>query len=96
MGHAVGMRNARKGKALRADLSEGEMREQQKLKREIYLLSQTIQANASALASKVMNDEDRESLQGKMTTRIAHQKLLQQRLDRLSPRIDSRSRRNLR
>jgi hypothetical protein len=31
-----------------------------------------------------MNDEDREALQKQMTTRMAHLKLLQQRLDRLS------------
>jgi hypothetical protein len=31
-----------------------------------------------------MNNEDREALQRHMTTRMAHQKLLQQRLDRLS------------
>ena len=64
------------------------MTEREKLQREIRLLGQTIQANASALASKVMNDEDRESLQSQMTVRMAHQKLLQQRLDRLSLGLD--------
>jgi hypothetical protein len=91
----VGMRNARKGKASRADLSEGEVTEQEKLKREIYVLGQIIGANASVLASKTMSDGDRELLERQMTTRMTHQKLLQQRLDRLSPRMENRSRRNL-
>jgi hypothetical protein len=30
-----------------------------------------------------MNDDDREALQRQMTIRVAHQKLLQKRLDRL-------------
>ena len=42
-----------------------EVTDREKLKREILLLGQTIQANASALASKVMSDEDRESLKGR-------------------------------
>jgi hypothetical protein len=33
--------------------------EREKLKREIYVLGQIIKANAVALASKSMNDEDR-------------------------------------
>ena len=72
------------------------MTDREKLKREIFLLGQTIQANASALASKVMSDEDRESLQRQMTVRVTHQGLLQQRLDRLSLGIEDRSRQNLR
>jgi hypothetical protein len=60
--------------------------DREKLKREIYLLGQTIQVNAAALASKVMSDEDGEALERQMALRLAHQKLLQQRLDRLSPR----------
>ena len=55
-----------------------------KLKHEIYVLGKIIEANASTLTSKTMNDEDREALQEQMTTRMAHLKLLQQRLDRLS------------
>ena len=72
------------------------MTDREKLKREILLLGQAIQANASALASKVMSDEDRESLQRQMTVRVTHQGLLQQRLDRLSLGIEDRSRQNLR
>jgi hypothetical protein len=67
------------------------MTDREKLQREIRLLGQTIQSNASTLASKVMSDEDRESLQRQMAVRMAHQDLLQQRLDRLSPRRDGRS-----
>jgi hypothetical protein len=48
------------------------------------ILASIFQANASALASKVMSDEDRESLERQMSLRMVHQKLLQQRLDRLS------------
>jgi len=55
-----------------------------KLKHEIYALGKIIEANASTLTSKTMNDEDREVLQRQMATRMAHLKLLQQRLDRLS------------
>jgi hypothetical protein len=58
--------------------------EREKLKREIYVLGQIIKANAVALASKSMNDEDRELLQRQMATRTANQKLLQKRLDRIS------------
>ena len=54
-----------------------------KLKHDIELLGQTIEANALILRSKTLNDDDREALQRQMTTRLAHQKLLQQRLDRL-------------
>jgi hypothetical protein len=65
-------------------------------KHEIHLLRQMIESNALTLDSKTMNDDDRDGLQRQMTTRMAHLKLLQQRLDRLSPRIEDRSRRNLR
>jgi hypothetical protein len=58
--------------------------EQEKLKREIYALAQVIQSNASVLASKTMYDRDRESLRRQMIVRMEHQKLLQQRLDRLT------------
>jgi len=73
-----------------------EVTDREKLQREIRLLGQTIQANASAIASKVMSDEDRQSLQRQMTVRMAHQNLLQHRLDRLSRGEEDRSRRNLR
>jgi hypothetical protein len=55
-----------------------------KLNHDINLLGQTIHSNALTIKSKTMNNEDREALQRHMTTRMAHQKLLQQRLDRLS------------
>ena len=67
------------------------MTEQEKLKRQIYLLAQTIETNAQTLASKTMSLDDKEALKRQMSIRIAHQKLLQQRLDRLSPRRDGRS-----
>jgi hypothetical protein len=55
-----------------------------KLRDEIYGLGQIIEANALTLTSKTMNDDDREALQRQMNTRMAHRKLLQKRLDRLS------------
>jgi hypothetical protein len=58
--------------------------EREKLRREIYILAQIIKTNATALATKSLNDEDRELLQRQMTLRLTHQKLLQQRLDRLT------------
>jgi hypothetical protein len=58
--------------------------EREKLKREIYELGQVIRSNASVLASKTMYDRDRESLRRQMTVRMAHQNLLQRRLDRLT------------
>ena len=61
-----------------------EVTEREKLKREIYMLGQIIQTNAAALATKSLNDEDRDSLKRQMTLRLTHQKLLQQRLDRLT------------
>ena len=38
----------------------------EKLKREIYLLGQTIETNALTLASKTMNANDREALERQM------------------------------
>jgi len=70
--------------------------EREKLKREIYLLGQTIEANALTLACKTMSLDDKEALKRQLTIRIAHQRLLQQRLDRLSPGLEDQSRRNLR
>jgi hypothetical protein len=65
--------------------------EQEKLKRQIYLLAQTIETNAQTLASKTMSLDDKEALKRQMRIRVEHQKLLQQRLDRLSPHRDGRS-----
>jgi hypothetical protein len=56
----------------------------ERLKREIYQLGLTIAANASALETKTMKTDDRDLLQRQMTMRLAHLRLLQQRLDRLS------------
>jgi hypothetical protein len=67
----------------RDDLIDRNPAAQEKLVREIYELGQIIQSNASALASKTMYDRDRESLRRQLAVRVAHQKLLQQRLDRL-------------
>jgi hypothetical protein len=55
-----------------------------KLKRDIDLLEQMIQSNALTLKSKRLNEDDQEALARQMAIRMAHQKLLQQRLDRLS------------
>jgi hypothetical protein len=59
------------------------MTEREKLKREIVLLDSIVKTNASVLKSKAMNADDREALQRQMARRLAHRKLLQQRLDRL-------------
>jgi hypothetical protein len=64
--------------------SEAKQPRRNKLKRDIDLLGQMVQSNASTLKSKRLNDDDREALARQMATRMAHQKLLQQRLDRLS------------
>jgi hypothetical protein len=64
---------------------EKAMTERERLKREIKLLAQTIEANAVTLASKTMTLDDREALKRQMTIRIAHQRLLERRLDRLHP-----------
>ena len=60
------------------------MTERERLKREIKLLAQTIEANAVTLASKTMTLDDREALNRQMMIRIAHQRLLERRLDRLT------------
>ena len=64
--------------------SEAKLPPRNKLRRDIDLLGQMIQSNVSTLKSKRLNDDDREALARQMATRMAHQKLLQQRLDRLS------------
>ena len=62
------------------------MTERERLKREIRLLAQTIETNTLTLASKTMTLDDGEALERQMAIRIAHQRLLQRRLDRLTPR----------
>jgi hypothetical protein len=69
-------------------LLERTVTEHQRLKRELYWLGQTINANAQTLVSKTMTLDDREALSRQMAIRIAHQRLLQRRLDRLTPRRD--------
>jgi hypothetical protein len=65
--------------------------EREKLKRGIHLLGEAMEADALTLPSKTMNQDDREALERQMKIRFAHHRLLQQRLDRLSPRLDDRS-----
>jgi hypothetical protein len=60
--------------------------EQERLRHEIYLLGQIIKADALALASKTMNDPERELLHRQITIRTAHQERLRRRLNRLSGR----------
>ena len=62
---------------------ERTLTEREKLRREINVLGQMIEANAMTLASKTMSLDDREALKRQMAIRIGHQKLLQQRLNRL-------------
>jgi hypothetical protein len=62
--------------------------ERKKLKRQIYWLGQPIDTNSKTLASKTMTLDDRRALERQMAIRVAHQRLLQQRLDRLSPGPD--------
>ena len=64
---------------------EKAMTDRERLKREIRLLAQTIEANARTLASKTMTLDDREGLERQMAIRVAHQRLLERRLDRLTP-----------
>jgi hypothetical protein len=61
--------------------TEDDVIERQKLEREIYEISKLIDANIVALKTKAMSDYDREALQRHMSTRVAHLKLLQRRLD---------------
>ena len=56
----------------------------EKLEHEIYVLGEIINSNTKTIASKAMNDQDREALTRQVDIRTAHRKLLQQRLDRLS------------
>jgi hypothetical protein len=70
-----------------APRTEDEVTERQKLVSEIYELGKVINANALAFKAKPMSEYDREALRRQMTTRVAHLKLMQQRLDRLSNKI---------
>jgi hypothetical protein len=67
---------------------EKAMTDRERLKCEIRLLAQTIEANARTLASKTMTLDDREGLERQMAIRVAHQRLLELRLDRLTPGRD--------
>jgi hypothetical protein len=58
--------------------------EQERLKREIYMLESIIKSNATVLASKTMSNDDRESLRRQMERRVATRGLMKQRLARLS------------
>jgi hypothetical protein len=60
------------------------MTERKKLEHKIYVLGQIVKANMSALNSKSMRDDDRDALQRQITIRLGHQRLLQNRLKRLS------------
>lgn len=60
------------------------MTEQERLKREIYMLESIIKSNATVLASKTMSNDDRESLRRQMERRVATRGLMKQRLARLS------------
>jgi len=62
--------------------------EREKLKRGIHLLGEAMEADVLALASKTMNLDDREALERQMTILRAHQRLLLQRLYRLSPKYN--------
>jgi hypothetical protein len=59
-----------------------EVTDRERLKHEICVLGDIIEANAVVLASKTMNNDDRELLRRQMTRREATRKLLQARLDR--------------
>jgi hypothetical protein len=61
---------------------------QERLRHEIYVLGQIVKADALALASKTMNDHERELLHRQITTRTAHQEALRRQLDRLSGLAD--------
>jgi hypothetical protein len=53
------------------------------LDREVYTLGETIEADALALSSKTLTDDDRKLLQRQLIVRVAQEKLLQQQLDGL-------------
>jgi hypothetical protein len=67
------------------DIAEdNEVTDREKLKREIHLFDAINDAGVSTLKSKTMSDDDRLALKRQIAIRMAHQKLLQQRLNRLS------------
>jgi len=61
-----------------------EVTERERLEREIYELGEIIKANAAALASETISNDAGELLKHQMTRRMAHQKLMQEWLGRLS------------
>jgi hypothetical protein len=63
---------------------DNEEMDREKLKREIHLFDAINDAGVSTLKSKTMSDDDRVALKRQIAIRMAHQKLLQQRLNRLS------------
>jgi hypothetical protein len=63
---------------------DNEVTDREKLKREIDLFDVINGASVSTLKSKTMSDDDRVALKRQIAIRMAHQKLLQQRLNRLS------------
>jgi uncharacterized protein YPO0396 len=66
------------------DTEDNEVTDREKLKREIYTFGMINDASVSTLKSKTMSDDDRIALMRQIAIRTAHQKLLQQRLKRLS------------
>jgi hypothetical protein len=63
---------------------DNEEMDREKLKREIHLFDAINDAGVTTLKSKTMSDDDRLALKRQIAIRMAHQKLLQQRLNRLS------------
>ena len=63
---------------------DNEVTDREKLKREIHLFDSINDASVSTLKSKTMSDDDRVALKRQIAIRKTHQKLLQQRLNRLS------------
>ena len=63
---------------------DNEVMDREKLKREIHLFDAINDAGVSTLKSKTMSDDDRVALKRQIAIRKTHQKLLQQRLNRLS------------
>jgi hypothetical protein len=63
---------------------DNEEMDREKLKREIHLFDAINDAGVSTLKSKTMSDDDRVALKRQIAIRMAHQKLLQQRKNRLS------------
>ena len=67
------------------DIAEdNEVTDREKLKREIHLFDSINDASVSTLKSKTMSDDDQVALKRQIAIRKTHQKLLQQRLNRLS------------